>query len=49
MNTDQPVHDLNLYNLRYYVLFYHIMQKLVANLIKLLSFIVLFNIILVEI
>ena len=29
--------------------FYHFMQKLVANLIKLLSFIVLFNTILVAI
>ena len=49
MNTDQPMHDLNPYVLRSYILFYHIMQKLVANLINLLSFIVLFNSVLVEI
>ena len=40
MNADQPVHDLNPYVLCSNVLFYYIMQKLVANLIKLLSFIV---------
>ena len=39
MNTDQPVHDLNPYVLCSNVLFYYIMQKLVANLIKPLSFI----------
>ena len=49
MNTDQSMHDLNPYVLRSYELFHHIMQKLVANLTNLLSFIVLFNNILVEI
>ena len=34
MNTDQ--YDLNPYVLRSNVLFYHVMQKLLANLIKLL-------------
>ena len=46
LNTDQHVHDLNSYVLCSNVLFYYIMQMLVA---KLLSFIVLFNNIIVEI
>ena len=60
MNTDQPMHDLNPYVLRSYVfffffccfvvvVFFHIIQKLVANWINLLSSIVLFNSIRVEI
>ena len=37
MNTDQRMHDLNPYI--HILLFYHIVQKLVAHLINLLSFI----------
>ena len=49
MNTDQPVYDLNPYVLCSNVLFYYIIQKLVANLVKLLIFIVLVKNIIVEI
>ena len=49
MKPDQPVHDLKPYVLCSSVLFYYNMQKLAANLIKLLSFIVLFNNIIEEI